>query len=336
MRVFSSPLALAILCSSRSLAFYQSHGSLITRMRSSKTGSAGDELLRLERILSNRGVGSRTQVAKLIRQGRVSVDGKKVLSGSGKFRTSSSFRVDGKSIDPTKLVAIYHKPVGVISSTSDPWGRPSLENLGEQFEALKSMHPVGRLDQDTSGLLLFCSDGKLTELLLKPSNKISRIYEAIVEGAVDEVALRLLLEKGVQTTDGIFPATLIDAQILQEKVLVPEFPKSQKSQITEEEEREEEEGEEGFTGTPNGNDNNNAIGTRLTICSKITLSVCEGKYRMVRRILHNSGHSVIKLHRLQYGAILLGDVPKGAVRECTPEEHAWCCGLISRGLAAPI
>ena len=63
-------------------------------------------------------------------------------------------------------------------------------------------------------------------------------------------------------------------------------------------------------------------------CSVIQLSVTEGKYRMVRRILHNSGHSVIKLHRVQYGNISLGDIPEGSVRNLTQVENEWASSLL--------
>ena len=81
------------------------------------------------------------------------------------------------------LIACYHKPVGVHSVMGDDkWGRANLETLSAEYSFLKSMHPVGRLDADTSGLLLFCSDGKLTQTLLHPSTGVVREYEAVVTG----------------------------------------------------------------------------------------------------------------------------------------------------------
>ena len=78
------------------------------------------------------------------------------------------------------------------------------------------MHPVGRLDADTSGLLLFSKDGQMTQCLLSPASKISRVYEANVLGAVDYNKLKLHLNNGVQTTDGTFPAHLLFSEILSE------------------------------------------------------------------------------------------------------------------------
>ena len=93
----------------------------------------------------------------------------------------------------------------------DPWGRSNLEALVNKHLMLKQMHPVGRLDADTTGLLLFSRDGKLTQKLLNPTTSIDREYVALVEGNVDFNNLKEKLQNGVKTSDGIFPATLLQA-----------------------------------------------------------------------------------------------------------------------------
>jgi 23S rRNA pseudouridine2605 synthase len=85
--------------------------------------------------------------------------------------------------------------------------------LYQQFAFLKSLHPVGRLDCDTSGLLLFSRDGQLTQSILDPKSGVKRIYEAIVAGCVVEEELRTKLQAGVQTSEGIFPAQLLYSQV---------------------------------------------------------------------------------------------------------------------------
>lgn len=69
---------------------------------------------------------------------------------------------------------------------------------------------------------------------------------------------------------------------------------------------------------------------KMVNASSVVLSVKEGKYRMVRRILHNAGHSVLKLHRIKYGEIHLGDLPEGHVRPCSGDEGKWASSLLSR------
>lgn len=99
----------------------------------------------------------------------------------------------------------------MFSTVGDPWGRENLQGLYDQFPSIKPLHPVGRLDCDTSGLLLFSSDGKLTNQILDPNNAIPRVYEAIVSGIVDRGKLGLVLSAGVATADGTFPAALQEA-----------------------------------------------------------------------------------------------------------------------------
>ena len=111
---------------------------------------------RLERIISNRGLGSRGEVGKMLKQGLVVIEGKVVKSGKAKYPIDVEVEVDGEAVNEIPLMACYHKPVGVHSTLSDNWGRADLQDLQEQFTFLKTMHPVGRLDADTSGLLLFC------------------------------------------------------------------------------------------------------------------------------------------------------------------------------------
>ena len=109
---------------------------------------------------------------------------------------------------PPPLLRVYHKPKWVLSVMNDDKGRKNLSDL----DFIKKMHPVGRLDYDTSGLLLFSSDGSLTQTLLHPSNEIQKEYVAIVTGSVNEDELRQNLSQGVTTSMGEFPANLVEAK----------------------------------------------------------------------------------------------------------------------------
>lgn len=282
---------------------------------------------RLERIVSNRGIGSRTEVAKLLRQGRISVNGKVIKSGSVKYSTDVIISVDGKQITELPLLAVYHKPVNVICSIGDPWGRTSLTTLFTEYPFLKNMHPVGRLDLDTSGLLLFSKDGKLTQHLLNPQSKINRIYEARVVGKVNFDELKIRLNIGVNTTDGLFPAELLHCEYYEEapNVLVKIQPFSFES----DDDDDDSENHKPLESSEIDNINASNTYTNVTTCSLIRLSVMEGKYRMVRRILHNSGHSVIALHRIQYGNIKLDTLVEGSVRNGTELEIEWASNLLA-------
>lgn len=186
------------------------------RSKSTAVWSSDSKQQRLERIISNRGIGSRNDVSKLFRQGRVSVNGKVIRSGADKYSTDVIVEIDGQSITGIPLLAIFHKPTGVHSTMKDNWGRQGLEELALEYPFMKAMHPVGRLDADTSGLLLFSSDGHLTQMLLHPSTGVEREYEAIVAGTVDMGILGPRLAAGVTTADGDFAANLLSSEPLSE------------------------------------------------------------------------------------------------------------------------
>ncbi len=304
-----------MLLVARSMAFMPQSSLFASSKNNLRMSSnSASKRQRLERIISNRGVGSRKEIQALLKQGRVCINTEEntVRGGADKHDVNVKVWVDGEAIAPIPLLACYHKPVGVVSTMSDGrWGRESLAALQENFPFLKCMHPVGRLDMDTSGLLLFSSNGQLTNTLLHPSTGIDREYEAIVAGKVDEEKLRAILDDGVKTTDGTFRATLLESKVLNEKVIIPT------SLIRGEDEHEE------------GDEDGEEAGTLETDCSYVKVSVQEGKYRMVRRILHNSaGHSVINLHRVRYGGIHLNEIDEGEVRPITDDENTWASKLV--------
>ena len=103
----------------RSLCMVTTSPPLPPKGSSSSASQSRDALHRLERILSNRGAGSRSESAKLIKQGKVTVDGKVVKSGSTRFRSSCLIHIDDVELAPTAVLAMYHKPVGVLTAMSD-------------------------------------------------------------------------------------------------------------------------------------------------------------------------------------------------------------------------
>ncbi|MEC9078907.1 MAG: pseudouridine synthase [Pseudomonadota bacterium] len=152
---------------------------------------------RIQKVLARVGLGSRREVERWIREGRVTVDGRLAELGR-QIENSSRVEVDGRPIPlgarasaPAKLL-LYHKPVGQICSRDDPQGRATV------FEALPRLRgrrwvSVGRLDINTSGLLLFTTDGELAHRLMHPSSGIEREYRCRVRGDPGEREFKRLL-----------------------------------------------------------------------------------------------------------------------------------------------
>jgi 23S rRNA pseudouridine2605 synthase len=231
----------------------------------------------------------------LVRQGRVRVEGKVVKSPSEKVPADAVVTVDGLVVSAVPLLMAYHKPLNVLSSMGDPVGRPSLKEVVPLSWERMGLHPVGRLDADTTGLLLFSSNGALTQRLLHPSGRVEREYRAVVEGDATRPELRGELSAGVETSDGTFPAVLLDAQLL-----------------------------DGNAAGAGGGE------ARPAVTSVVRVMVTEGKYRMVRRILANTGHPVLDLHRVRYGAVVLDELnlAEGEFAEVTSEATVWAQSLL--------
>lgn len=166
------------------------------------------QLDKIQKVLAHLGVASRRQIESLIRQGRVMVDQKRANIGD-RIAPFAKVSIDGQIVHmranprlaAKKRVIIYHKPEGQVCSRSDEKGRPTVfENLprllGSRWVA------VGRLDFNTSGLLLFTNDGELANRLMHPSYEIEREYAVRVLGKVTPQMLENLKE-GVELEDGI-------------------------------------------------------------------------------------------------------------------------------------
>ena len=168
-----------------------------------RNDSYSEDGIRLQKVLSRAGVASRRAAEELIAQGRVSVDGK-VVRGQG-MRVDpmrQAIHVDGKRIileENRPIVMAVNKPVGMVSTMSDPEGRPTLADLVADYP--ERLYHVGRLDIDTSGLLLLTNDGELANRLTHPSYEIPKTYIARVHGEVKPGVRRRLLE-GVELEDG--------------------------------------------------------------------------------------------------------------------------------------
>jgi pseudouridine synthase len=149
---------------------------------------------RLQKILSQWGIASRRQAEQLILAGRVRVNGIVANLGQTAEPTTDRIEVDGKLIGiqsrPTPVYILVNKPVGVVSTCADPQGRTTvLTLLPIQLQECAGIHPVGRLDLNSSGALLLTNDGELTFRLTHPSHQISKTYLVWVQGHPSTLAL---------------------------------------------------------------------------------------------------------------------------------------------------
>ena len=162
-----------------------------------------EEGIRLQRVLAAAGIGSRRACEQLIEDGKVEVDGKTVLvQGMRVDPKKAVIKVNGMRIAtaPDHVYLVLNKPKGVVSTMSDPEGRPSLQDyVGDRTARL--FH-VGRLDQDTEGLILLTNDGDLAHRLSHPSFGVEKTYLAEVTGPVArDVGKRL--KAGIELEDGL-------------------------------------------------------------------------------------------------------------------------------------
>lgn len=155
---------------------------------------------RLQKVMAHAGVASRRKSEEIISQGRVKVNGETVKSPGTKVSPADEIEVDGKIINrEEKVYYLFHKPSQVISTLDDELGRTTVADYF--IEVPERVYPVGRLDYDTTGLLLMTNDGELTHELMHPSFEVVKTYEAKVSGHVDQSAIEKL-EQGIELEDG--------------------------------------------------------------------------------------------------------------------------------------
>lgn len=142
--------------------------------------------MRLDRQLSELAFGTRREVQQLIRQGNVTVRGETVRDPGTHTESGDEITVRGQKVDTRRIRhVILNKPEGVLTAARDPKQPTVMDLLPEVYRTLACM-PVGRLDKDTTGLLLFTSDGELNHRLLSPARHVDKTYRAIVDGELTE------------------------------------------------------------------------------------------------------------------------------------------------------
>ena len=226
---------------------------------------------RLDKFLCDSGAGTRSQVKQLLKAGRVTVDGKPEKDPGRKIDpAANAVQLDGSAMGGyARRVVMMNKPMGYVTATEDTKEKTVMELLPEQMRHW-DLKPIGRLDKQTEGLLLFTNDGELLHRLISPKKEVPKVYYARHEG------------QGTEEDAAAFAAglTLRDGTVCLPAKLEPLGP-----------------GE-----------------------SRIT--VCEGKYHQVRRMMASRGMTVTYLERIREGTLTLEGLPRGKARVLTEQELA--------------
>jgi 23S rRNA pseudouridine2605 synthase len=155
--------------------------------------------MRLAKFLAHAGVSSRRHAERLVTGGRVRVDGRVVTDPARDVDERNEIEVDGTFVRPEPLeYHVVHKPAGVVSTAHDPEGRPKVIDM---VESAARLYPVGRLDVDSTGLVLLTNDGALANRLMHPRYEVPRTYRATVAGGPSKRSLQAL-RSGVALEDG--------------------------------------------------------------------------------------------------------------------------------------
>jgi len=227
---------------------------------------------RLNKIISMAGIASRRRADELISSGLVTVNGWVERSlGSKAIWGVDSITVDSQAIPdpPKKIYVMLHKPFGYVSTLRDPERRPIVRNLIKDIK--DRIYPVGRLDFDSSGLLILTNDGELAFRLTHPRFHIPRTYKVTVEGSLSDASVERL-KRGISLDDG--PTSPAHVKVI---------------------ERQQER-------------------------SVVRITVFEGRSREIRRMFEAVGHKTLKLIRIGYGSLHLGDLKVGKYRHLKNSE----------------
>jgi 23S rRNA pseudouridine2605 synthase len=168
---------------------------------------------RLQKILAAAGYCSRRSAEQLIAAGRVRVDGQVAKLGDQADADRSTILVDGKPLKAAEkhVYVLLNKPLGIVTTLNDPEGRPVVTDLLRDLP--ERLFPVGRLDINSSGLLLLTNDGELANRLAHPSHQVEKVYLAKVRGHLTDDSIRQL-EEGVLLDDGMTaPARLSNIRV---------------------------------------------------------------------------------------------------------------------------
>ena len=238
--------------------------------------------IRLQKLMAAAGVASRRVSEDLITAGRVEVNGEVVTELGRRVQETDRIAVDGVAIqlDTSRRYLMLNKPVGIVSSLQDDRGRPDLSRYVSRYE--ERLFNVGRLDAQTSGLLILTNDGELAHVLAHPSFGVMKTYIAKVDGRMSAQTVGKLTS-GIDLEDG--PIAADKARIL------------------------------GSGSTGRGADGRGGADKTM-----VEVTLHSGRNRIVRRMLDAVGHPVIDLVRRQFGPLHLGTLAPGEIRDLNKAE----------------
>jgi 23S rRNA pseudouridine2605 synthase len=258
--------------------------------------------MRLAKYLAHAGVASRRAAETIVGEGRVTVGGEVVRDPARDVGEGSCVEVDGKQVTGLEARVVYavNKPRGVLSTASDPYERPTVVALLPKER--RRLYPVGRLDADSTGLILLTNDGALAHRLTHPSFEVPKTYRVVLAGGPVERDALERLRNGVALDDGLTAPAHV-CRISPGRTTPGRITRSAG-------------GERNARGTRSAGGERGARGDVLEI------TIREGRNRQVRRMCEAVGHPVLALERIAFGSLRLGDLPLGAHRPLSQEELA--------------
>ena len=238
-------------------------------------------VVRLQKAIADLGYCSRRKAEELITAGKVNVNGKKITELGTKVNINDTIRVnDEVLVHQEKEYYMFNKPREVVTTTSDDKGR---KTVLDYIDTDKRIYPIGRLDYDTTGLILLTNDGEFANAMMKPSNEIEKTYIAKINGILPKEDI-IELKKGV---------------IIDKRRCIPDKVKVKSID----------------------NKNNTSI---------VEITIHEGKNHEIKKIFMHFGLDVLKLKRIRYGSLNLGNLNSGEYKKLSNKEIKTLYSLIKK------
>ena len=238
-------------------------------------------MIRLQKAIADLGYCSRRKAEELIIQGKVYVNGKKITELGTKVNISDEIKVNDEILSiQEKEYYMFNKPREVVSTTSDDKGR---KTILDYFDIDKRIYPIGRLDYDTTGLILLTNDGEFANSMMKPNSRIQKTYIAKINGIMPKEDI-ITLKKGI---------------IIEKRKCIPDRVKVKSIDKK----------------------NNTSI---------IEITIHEGKNHEIKKMFEHFNLDVLKLKRISYGSLSLGNLQSGKYKKLSIKEVKTLYSLVKK------